>query len=187
MGTSLLQAVESWHDFYAVTGGASAALVGLLFTTMALRSNWVGQSSLAVEQDLWSAASVPLACFLDILLLSLTFLVPDQSAPGLGLPVLALAALGAVQLLWAAVRPWATPALRLRGRLIPVLLCYLGQALVGVAVATDHSTLLWILALVIGVLIVTAAIASWELLKTPILVRAKRSGASQPSHASQSE
>lgn len=99
MATSVLQAAEQWHDFYAMTGGASAALVGLLFTTMALRSDRAGESSLPVEQDLWAAASVPLACFLDILLLSLTFLVPDQSALGIGLPVLALAALGSIQLL----------------------------------------------------------------------------------------
>ncbi|MDB5074552.1 MAG: hypothetical protein JWO42_731, partial [Chloroflexi bacterium] len=150
MSTSVPQAVQGWHDFYIMTGGASATLVGLLFTTMALRSDRASESNLADEQDLWTAASVPLVCFLDILLLSLAFLVPDQGALGLGLPVLALAAVGALQLFWVSGRSRSIPSLRLWGRLLPILVCYLGQAVVGVAALTAHGEVLWIVALVIA-------------------------------------
>ncbi len=172
--------VERWHDFFGMTGGATAALVGLLFTTMALRSDRAGEASYEVESDLWIAASVPLACFLDILLLSVAFLVPDQSALGLGLPMLALAVLGAAQLLWVLMRSWTVPALRPRRIMLPVLVCYLAQAVVAVVEVGGHSELLWILAIVIGGLILSAALSAWTLLREPILQRARRSAAPQP-------
>jgi hypothetical protein len=179
MSTSVPLAVQGWHDFYIMTGGASATLVGLLFTTMALRSDRAGEAGLAVEQDLWTAASVPLACFLDILLLSLAFLVPDQGALGLGLPVLALAATGTAQLFWVSGRSRSIPSLRLWGRLLPILVCYLGQAVVGVAALTAHSEVLWLVALVIAGLTLNSALISWQLLRDPILIRAKQPTAPQ--------
>src|SRR5947209_7890831 len=157
MTTTVLQAVERWHDFYVMTGGASAALVGLLFTTMALRSDWASDSSLAAEQGLWTAASLPLSAFLDILLLSLVFLVPEQTALGVGLPVLALAVLTGLQLVWVARRYWAISSRSLRSSGLAMVVCYLGQATAGVTIGAGDSALLWILSLVIAVLILSAS------------------------------
>lgn len=175
MATSVLPAVERWHDFYVMTGGASAALVGLLFTTMALRSDWASESSLAAEQGLWTAASLPLSAFLDILLLSLVFLVPEQNALGVGLPVLALAVLTGLQLFWVARRYWAISSRSLRSSGLAMVVCYLGQAAVGVTIVDGESSLLWMLSLVIAVLILSASFVAWQLLRNPILARAATS------------
>jgi hypothetical protein len=91
-----------------------------------------------------------------------------------------LAAFGAAQLLWVTRRSSTLPTLRLWGRLVPILVCYLGQAMVGVAVLIGHSEVLWILALVIGGLILNAALIAWQLLRDPILVRAKQPTAPHP-------
>ncbi len=173
--TAVLPAVEGWHDFYVMTGGASAALVGLLFTTMALRSQWAGDSSLAVEQGLWTAASLPLSAFLDILLLSLIFLVPMQTALGVGLPLLALALLTGLQLLWVSRRYWAISNKSLRSAGLAMVVCYLGQATVGVTLVAGDSSLLWILSLVVAGLILSASFVAWTLLRNPILSRVARS------------
>jgi hypothetical protein len=186
MPGSVSSVVAQWHDFYAMAGSAAAVLVGLLFTTMALRSDRAGEATLAVERDLWAAAGVPLTCFLDILLISLDVLVPDQSALGLGLPMLSLAALGAALLLWVAMRRWTIPALRWRWGLLTVLACYLVQAVVAVLVLGGHGETLWILALAIGGLIANAAAFAWTLLREPILAQARHSAAPQPATPPQS-
>jgi hypothetical protein len=176
MSGSVGQAVERWHDFYVMAGGVAATLLGLLFTTMALRSGQA-DADLGVEHDLWAAASVPFACFLDILLFSLTFLVPGQSALGLGLPMLGLAVLAIALLWWVAARRWSLPALRWRWRLLTVLPCYLAQTVVALSVLGGRTGLLWLVAVTVGGLILNAAVAAWELLREPILAQAERSSA----------
>jgi hypothetical protein len=171
--------VERWHDFYVTTGGAVAALLGLLFTSMALRSGQAGVAGLAVESDLWAAATVPFACFLDILLLSLAFLAPDQSGLGLGLSLLGLAALAIALLGWVWGRQWTVPAFHWRWRLLIVLACYLAQVGVAAAVLAGHSALLWLMAVAVGGLIVIAAVMAWDLMRVPIMAQAKRPSAPQ--------
>jgi hypothetical protein len=61
---------------------------------------------------------------------------------------------------------------------LSALACYLAQAAVGVGVVGDHAALLWILAIVVGGLIVNAAVTAWRLLRDPILSRAKRAAPS---------
>jgi hypothetical protein len=158
-----------------MVGGAVATLLGLLFTSMALRIGQTGGADLAVEHDVWAAASVPFACFLDILLLSPAFLAPGQSARGVGLPLLGLAVLAIVLLCWVGAPRWSLLTLRWRWRLLPVLPCYLAQAAVAVAVLGGDTRLLWLAAVVVGGLILNTAVAALELLREPVLAQAQRS------------
>lgn len=177
MATAIGPVVESWHDFYMMIGGAAGALLGLLFTTMTLRGNSVAQPSFALEHDIWAVASVPLTSFLDILLLSAVFLVPDQTQLGLAAPVLALSVLGIAQMAWVQQRSWIMPANRIRQRLLPAAVCYLAQAVVAGTILAG-ATSLWILALIVGALIVNASLTVWTLLREPILSRVDRAAES---------
>lgn len=81
--------VEGWIDFAVVTGGACAALLGLLFVSVTLRVEIVVQ-----RQDLRARASQTLALLLAGLLVAVLLSVPQRST-ALGGELVALAAVAA--------------------------------------------------------------------------------------------
>src|SRR5262245_28883553 len=104
MERSFAETVEAWHDFYVVLGGASAAMLGLLFVAVSLRLNVFRNQQLA---DVRAFALQTLAGFFALVLISLVLLVPEQSPAGVGIPLLCAGIAGIVAIvsvIWLAWR-----------------------------------------------------------------------------------
>ena len=65
--------IQDWHDFYMVTGGAAATLVGLLFVGLSLHLRVV-----VSRPEVRSLASVTLANFGLVLLIAVFALIPQE-------------------------------------------------------------------------------------------------------------
>ncbi|MGO8946913.1 MAG: hypothetical protein ACLQUY_04460 [Ktedonobacterales bacterium] len=168
LASSFAGQVAAWHDFYALAGTAAATLLGLLFVAMSLHTDLTGRD-LEVERELWTLAAGVLAIFADIVLSALVVLVPDQTAVGTGLP---LVVLGALTLLVNVVVTRRVHRLATASRQMwaPQLLSCMFQALAGVGIIVGESVWLVVLAVVTGLLLLSALLASWLLLSGPALI-----------------
>lgn len=86
--------MPGWSDFAVVTGGAAAALMGLLFVAVTLRID-----AMTRARDLRSRAAQTLTLFAIALGVAIVLTVPGQSRLVLGLEFIAIAALGGIGLL----------------------------------------------------------------------------------------
>jgi len=81
--------MESWEEFAVVTGGAAAALTGLLFVAVSIRLDVIAAST-----ELRSRAAQTLTLFLSITLVAVLFAIPGQPEWLFGGELLALASTG---------------------------------------------------------------------------------------------
>jgi hypothetical protein len=88
---SFAESIARWETFYFAVGGISATLAGLVFVAMALHAQRL-QTEDNVPLREWS--SYTLFHFAQVILISIVFLVPQQTSLGLGLPLLAGASYG---------------------------------------------------------------------------------------------
>ena len=77
--------LKEWHDLFVVTGGASAALTGLIFVGVSQNLTRI----LSFE-SLPNRALLSLVLLLNILIVSVLFLIPGQSTSVLGTEVLSV-------------------------------------------------------------------------------------------------
>ena len=84
----------SWEEFAVVTGGAAAALTGLLFVAVSIRLDVIASST-----DLRSRAAQTLTLFLSITLVAVLFAIPDQPLWLFGAELTTLAVIGGLVLL----------------------------------------------------------------------------------------
>jgi hypothetical protein len=66
--------ISEWHDFFVVTGGAAAALTGLIFVGVSLNL-----SKILSFKQLPNRALLSLILLLSVLVVSLLFLIPEES------------------------------------------------------------------------------------------------------------
>jgi hypothetical protein len=85
------QAVHRWETFYFAIGGIGATLAGLVFVATALHFQRL-QTELNIPLRAWS--SYTLVHFAQVIVISLFFLVPEQTPLGLGIPLLVSAGTG---------------------------------------------------------------------------------------------
>jgi hypothetical protein len=78
-----------WHDFYATAGGASAALIGLLFVGIAIHLDAV-----VSRPDVRATARGAFMSLIVILVVSLLALVPQIEPPDLGWTLVGLSVVG---------------------------------------------------------------------------------------------
>lgn len=83
--------MENWEEFAVVTGGASAALTGLLFVAVSIRLDVIAASA-----DLRSRAAQTLTLFLVITLVAVLFAIPAQPQWLFGAELAALAVVGGI-------------------------------------------------------------------------------------------
>jgi hypothetical protein len=76
--------IEQWHDFYLMAGTAGATLIGLLFVSVSLHLDLITDPTATA---VLASARRAFISFIIIVLIALLFLVPAQSARGLGLPL----------------------------------------------------------------------------------------------------
>jgi hypothetical protein len=77
---------DRWHDFYVMSGGAAAALAGLIFVAMSLHSQAIRSHPLYGSRAVSSVVSL-----ITQLILSAAVLVPGQTTLALGIEVEAAA------------------------------------------------------------------------------------------------
>jgi modulator of FtsH protease len=83
--------MDAWHEFYATAGGASAALVGLLFVGISIHLDAV-----VSRPDVRATARGAFQALIAILVVSLLVLVPGIAAPDLGWTLVGLGGAGLV-------------------------------------------------------------------------------------------
>ncbi|MBP7734503.1 MAG: hypothetical protein KA369_00890 [Spirochaetes bacterium] len=95
--TDFSRQVGQWQVFYATIMGCAATLLGLLFVSVSLNRSIIRHRDNA---HLMFYSRQTFGLFLSIISVSLTFLIPDQSTAGIGIPLTCIGASG----LYAAAR-----------------------------------------------------------------------------------
>ncbi len=166
MDPEFAKVVASWHDFYNLAGSAAASLVGLLFVAVSMH---LGRITAADSGHLLSFATHTFSSFLYVLLISLFFTIPDQSADKLGWE---LATVGAVITLrhirhLSELKASATAlgdGANFFRTIMPVL-CYASISLVGWRLAAGGSPrILSAMISIVMLLLLTATRNAWRLL-----------------------
>lgn len=75
--------MKEWHDFFVAVAGASAALTGLIFVGIS-----ISLTKILSIGGLPDRALLSLLLLLHVLVVSILFLVPDQTSKALGVEVL---------------------------------------------------------------------------------------------------
>lgn len=162
---SFEDAIAGWHDFYMLTAGAAATLLGLLFVAVSLNLR------LFTDPDhprLRADAAVTFSSFLYLILISLVIVGPNADADSLGWFLLIYSAIQLVMTQKESDRARRLLREGWRGYLLELgpTLCYLGVIVVAIGAILGHTTMLtddWMLPLV-ATLLGTATGNAWDLL-----------------------
>ncbi len=84
-------ALETWHEFYAITGEGAASLVGLLFVGLSLHLRLV-----LSHPDVRALAIVTFTNFISTLIVALFMLIPEHSPTTSGIELLLVGLIAAV-------------------------------------------------------------------------------------------
>ncbi len=87
------QVIAGWHDFYVLLGTASATLVGLIFIAASLHVSAL-QPKDRQENGLFTLVYQSFSNFLNVLLISAVFLMPQPGPTGLSIALAVVALLG---------------------------------------------------------------------------------------------
>jgi hypothetical protein len=160
------QAIEGWHDFYMMVGTAAATLIGLLFVSLSLNVDVITREENA---DLRVLASQTFMSFLNVTMLAVLFLIPNQVPPGLGLPLLGVSGYGLygtvrrlLKTRHARPRTWGRGSMTHRF-VIPAI-CFLALLVVAASVLLGQTGGLYWLVPVMILLVVAASRNAWDLL-----------------------
>jgi hypothetical protein len=160
------QAVDGWHDFYLLVGTAAATLVGLLFLSLSLNIEAITRDASA---DLRVLAAQTFTSFLNVVMLAVLFLIPDQVPLGLGLPLLGISGYGLYETVSRfsnvrRARPhgWGRGSVAIRF-VVPAI-CFVALTIIAVSVLLGHTDGLYWLVPVMILLIVAASRNAWDLL-----------------------
>jgi Ca2+/Na+ antiporter len=86
--------MEAWHDFYVMAGGASAALLGLLFVSLTIQIRAITAKA---HPELRATAELILGNFVITLVISFVALVPVQTKLSLGIDLAIVGLYGAAR------------------------------------------------------------------------------------------
>jgi hypothetical protein len=147
--------LEKWSTFAGVAGGAAAALTGLLFVAVSIRTDVIAKS-----QALRNRAAQTLALFFTALVIAILLSIPDQSFRLLGAELIALALITGVGL--------TVLGRRARGAQDPADARATAVASILDAVSPTYTTS--ILLGIAGLLLVFGVHAGLDVLVLPVLV-----------------
>ena len=134
--------MEHFTDFAVIAGGATAALIGLLFVAVSIRADWIGRSV-----ELRSRVAGILTIFLSVLAGWLCVALPNPAPWVLGLELVVMAALA-----------------RVLDRLNPNVITAVLVGLAGILLLLDQVVGLFLLALATLVAFVGGVIGAWLVL-----------------------
>jgi hypothetical protein len=147
--------LEKWSTFAGVAGGAAAALTGLLFVAVSIRTDVIAKS-----RALRYRAAQTLALFFTVLVIAILLSIPDQSFRLLGAELVALALITGVGL--------TVLGRRARGAQDPADATATAVASILDAVSPTYTTS--ILLGIAGLLLVFGVHAGLDVLVLPVLV-----------------
>ena len=157
--------MEAWHDFYLMAGGASAALLGLLFVALTIQIRAITANA---HPELRGTAELILGNFVIILVISFVALVPGQTRLSLGIDLAIVGLYGGVRTVFQVlyVRRHGT-GLGPQFRLLTVstaAVASLALIVIGAIVASGRDEPFALVALIVIVLAVVATRGAWDLL-----------------------
>jgi hypothetical protein len=163
--TDFTQNIADWQTFYLLAGTAAATLIGLLFVAVSIHIDIFHRKAYS---DLHHFAALTFNCFFYVLLIAILFLIPNQSAWGLGIPLLLLGGLGLVNALIQQRRARHILSSRqgasLASRFNLPILCLAGLSLLALGIILQLPISLYGLVLVIVFLLASASQNAWALL-----------------------
>ncbi|MBV9121109.1 MAG: hypothetical protein JOZ39_10400 [Chloroflexi bacterium] len=165
MPDAITQAIPSWHDFYMLSGTASATLMGLLFVSVSLKLDLLGSG---LQVALMSRAGQAFSNLLYVLFISFVFLIPHIDGSSLGLSMCGIGATGMLRMAklgWDAIRSKEKlDAGTVIWRFALPVLAHAALVAAGVMLVLGTGDgLYWVLA-VIMLLLSGAARSAWDLL-----------------------
>ena len=169
MPQDFAQAIEGWHDFYLMTGTGAATLVGLLFVAVTVNANLLRGPD-AHHRRVWARHTF--LNFIYVLFISLIFLMPSMSGPGIALPLLVMggyALYSVLGLTREVTRASTAPdSAYIQKRIVREALYAGGSYIILIVVALfllqEQPNQLYWLAAAVMVLLVAAAGSAWRLL-----------------------
>jgi hypothetical protein len=147
--------VERWSTFAVIAGGAAAALTGLLFVAVSIRTDVITKS-----QELRNRAAQTLALFVTVLFIAMLLAIPGQSLRVLGVEVLALAI----------IMGGAMLVLDQRASVSPNPEAATAHRLASILDAIEPNAITSVLLLVAGFLLLFGVHAGLDVLIVPVLV-----------------
>jgi hypothetical protein len=177
---AFVESIDSWRDFYMLTGSASATLVGLIFVAVTLHIDVIAEAK--KSSDIRMLAEEIFINFLMILSFAFIFVVPSDSPSGLGYPLLILGILqlAHTSVLWLRFlrnkgenRAFASSMI-LRGLLIPNTVCYMTIIVIGADVLQGKTSYLGWMVMVIVWLTIAAVENTWHLMMRVAELKQKR-------------
>lgn len=188
MNGAFQQTIDLWHDFYLMAGTAGATLIGLLFVSVSLHVDLITDPAAA---GVLASARRAFVSFIIIVLIALMFLVPAQSARGLGLPlvVFGLIDLGRTVRLVHVMRHERDRMAELLGAVTDFgrfglgLASSIGLLAVSITILAGTTQYLYWLVAVIGILLVGAAENCWNLLLNLAVAKRRLAGLIAPAGA----
>jgi Na+/H+ antiporter NhaD/arsenite permease-like protein len=139
----------TWDTFATITGGAAAALIGLLFVAVSIRIDYIARS-----QELRNRAAQTLSLFGTVLIISVLMAIPGQGYRPLGIELLVLAVIAGAGLYVLDRRAKTSRS---------------NQAIAPVLEAVTPSTVTSVLLLAAGIVLVLGARAGLYVLVAPVL------------------
>jgi hypothetical protein len=160
------QTVEGWHDFYHVIGDASAALMGLLFVSLSLNADVIIKKT---NTDLRILATQTFTSFINVLMIAVIFLIPNQDPQGLGIPLLGIDCFGLYSTISRYLlvkrdqpRIWRTGGVT--RRFIMPTICFVILLIISISVFFSRTSGFYWLVPILILLLLDAIFNSWDLL-----------------------
>jgi hypothetical protein len=157
--------LQSWHEFYSITGEGAASLVGLLFVGLSLHLRMV-----LSHPDVRALARVTLSNFILVLVLALFMVIPDNSSSDTAWQLIGLGALSFLYIGPSLIRGVRSQQHTIGLRLVLLRFGLSGVSFLGVivcgvvfAIGNYRDALAWLVAVTIVVLVVSLR-NTWDLL-----------------------
>ncbi len=169
MDNTFAGTIDQWHDFYITAGTASATLIGLLFVSVSLHADFITDPA---AEGVLASARRAFTGFITVVLISLMFVVPEQSPQGLGYPMIAFSILYLQQTVHVVgiLRRDRTRLTDLIGSTTTLgkigtgVVSSIGLLIISITIVTGSTHDLGWLVGVVGVLLIGAAQNCWSLL-----------------------
>ena len=174
------QLVSDWETFYLLAGTAAATLIGLLFIAVSIHIEIFNRQPYS---HLSHFAALTFNCFFYVLLISILFLIPNQSPLGVGIPLVVLGGLTTINAIiqQRASRKvqFRSEGARLASRFNVPILTLFGLTVIGVLVILKYAWSFYFLVAVIILLLGSAAQNAWALLVVSDQVEAEKTEGSK--------
>lgn len=156
--------VKTWVDLFTLAGGASATIIGLLFVAISLRTDIRKAADSSLDR---MVVGHNFFMLLSVLLISIFFMVPNQSQDSLGVSVFITVAFPCFFFTRDLIKVWHDPDLdhsTLLWSFVMPIICFLVTMGIGVAfIVNDDTEINWFI-FVISMLLVIPTRSSWDLL-----------------------